>query len=243
MRPNIDRTRKSNSSSGRNSVFYALQERMRNLSFLPFQMCVLLWLGKKGFHSIQPLGRIHRRGRRVHGGADFTARLPGSEIEVAIQVRHWRSPLQRRAVDELWGFMLRHGVPAGLVICSSGVMAAAEKASGKFPGRPIELVSCATLCSSMVALELGVREQQGRWGVDEAFFRSAHELAFARAMSVVFSEDSATGRMAKALHAVRTRIGAIANNQPPEVRVPAFVLCAILVLLVLMLGYWFGGRR
>jgi hypothetical protein len=177
----------SNRSS--NSVFYQLVNRMQSLSFVPFQMCVMLWLGKKGLRSIRPLGRIHRRGRRSSSGADFLAKLKDSEVDVAIQVRHWRTPMQRRAVDEFWGFMLRNDVPLGVIVCGSTVMKSALKAAAEYPGRPIELVSCDRLCSSMAALELGVVEQQGRWVIDEGFFRSLHELGFASLMSVALEDE------------------------------------------------------
>lgn len=177
------------SSRNNNSVFYQLINRMQSLSFVPFQMGVMLWLGKKGLRSIRPLGRIHRRGRRSASGADFLANLRDSEVDVAIQVRHWRTPLQRRAVDEFWGFMLRNNVPLGVIVCSSPVMNSALKAAAEYPGRPIELVSCDRFCSSMAALELGVVEQDGRWIIDEAFFRSLHELGFASLMSVALDNQ------------------------------------------------------
>lgn len=217
---------------------------MRSLSFLPFQACIVLWLGRKGFRSIRPLGRIHRRGRRELGGADFLAKLPGSEVEVVIQVRHWRTPLQRRVVDELWGFMLRHGVPAGIVICSSGVMRAAETAAAKYPGRPIELIPCELLCSSMAALELGVSEQKGRWIVDEAFFRSAHQLALASVISSILSTKST----AKDLTTGSSRSKVTGPDLSPagvsrEVRLIPFSLCALGVLLLLLLWWLVGVLR
>src|SRR5438552_3583774 len=93
-----------NSSSG--SGFYgALTERLRNLSFPAIQTGVLLWLSAKGFRDIQVLKRSGARGRRLIGGADFIADSPHDpDIRVAVQVRHWRTPIQRRAIDELWGF-------------------------------------------------------------------------------------------------------------------------------------------
>lgn len=242
MRPNIDRTCNCNSSSGRNSVFYALQERMRSLSFLPFQTCVVLWLGVKGLRSIRSLGRIHRRGRRELGGADFLAKSPGNGVEVAIQIRHWRTPLQRRVVDELWGFMLRHGIPAGLVICSSGVMRAAETAAAKYPGRPIELIPCELLCSSMVALELGVSEQNGRWILNEAFFRSAHQLALANVVSTILSTSST----AKNLTAESNRSKAMGMDLSPvsaSLRKvgPVPTLIWVIGALLLLLLWWLMG--
>lgn len=241
MSPNTNRT--NNSGSRSNSVFYTLLEKMQSLSFLPFQMCVLLWLGSKGFRSVRPLGRIHRRGRRGNGGADFLAKPPGLEVDVAIQVRHWRTPLQGRAVDELWGFMLRNKVPLGLIICGSGILESAERTASEYPGRPVQLVSCRQLCSSMAELELGVVKPKDKWLVDEGFFRSVHKLAFASAMSV-----AAPGGMASRLiESALTRRGL--DKEPSEPAHTArpyrkwIVACAAALLAIIVLWLWLGGAR
>ncbi|MBI5707280.1 MAG: restriction endonuclease [Armatimonadetes bacterium] len=171
--------------------------KMQSLSFRPFQICVLLWLGAKGFGNIRPLGRHHQKGRRSRGGADFLAKVPGSNVGVAIQIRHWKTPVQRRAVDELWGFMLRNGVPSGLIVTNSSFMKSAPKAVPEFAGRPIQLVSCRDLCSSMASLELGLRKQGQQWILDESFFRSVDQLCFASTLG----SGSACARSARILAA------------------------------------------
>lgn len=182
--PNGSRTNDRGSSRNSSSAYYALFEKVQGLGFRSFLVCVMLWLGAKGFGLIQPLGRVHRRGRRRNGGADFLAMLPNSEAKVAISVRHWNSPLQRRVVDELWGYMLRNGVPMGLIVTNSRPTRSTERATEAYPGRPIQIVSCRQLCSSMAALELGVCRQRGSWILDEAFFRSVESLNFATALAI-----------------------------------------------------------
>lgn len=243
MSPNNVRTDNSSSGRNRNSAFYALMQKLRSLSFLPFQMTVLLWLGAKGFRSIRPLGRIHRRGRRTKGGADFLAKAPGSEVDVAIQVRHWRTPLQRRVVDELWGFMLRSGVPLGLIVTNSDVMKGADRAASEFPGRPIQLVSCGQLCSSLSSLELGLRRVRDNWVVDEGFFRTADKLTLASAMDVA----AGLGRRSRFHDGVRwTQLvsGEVRSPEgwPPVYGIWFWVAVAVAILVALI---WLesGGAR
>lgn len=243
MSPNNARTNDSGSSRNSNNAFNALLEKVRGLSFLPFQMCVLLWLGAKGFESIRPLGRIHRRGRRAKGGADFLAKAPGSETDVAIQVRHWRMPLQRRTVDELWGFMLRRGVPLGLIVTSSEVMKSAEKAVWEYPGRPIQLVSCRQLCSSMASLELGLRKAGSRWLIDEAFFESAGRLAFASAMGIAATPGPGS-RVLDGVCRLHGKSGEPRNpdSQPPILGTWLFI-AVVIALLAALLWLKLGSAR
>src|SRR5580704_537798 len=100
-------SRSTSDNSSSNVLYRALTERLRQLSFSAFETGVLLWLGAKGYRDICVLKRSAARGRRPIGGADFIARPPyDPTVKVAIQVRHWQTPIQRRAVDELWGFLL-----------------------------------------------------------------------------------------------------------------------------------------
>lgn len=184
--PNGSRTNDRGSSRNSSSAFYALFEEVQGLLFRSFLVCVMLWLGAKGFGLIQPLGRVHRRGRRRNGGADFLAKLPNSEAKVAVSVRHWNTPLQRRVVDELWGYMLRNSVPMGLIVTNSRPTRSTEMAANAYPGRPIQIVSCRQLCSSMAALELGLRKRGTHWILDEAFFRSVGSLSLTGALACRF---------------------------------------------------------
>lgn len=230
------------SSSNSNSAFYALVDRVQSLNFRAFQMCVMLWLGAKGLSNIRPLGRHHRRGRRLQGGAEFLAETSGSRADVAIQIRHWNSPIQRRAVDELWGFMLRRGVPLGLIVTNSRFMKSAEKAALEYPGRPIQLVSVRQLCSSMAALELGLAKVDSAWILDESFFRTIDRLDFAHWISKLSHV-----RSTPALGRARPSAGLGGEldhpeNRPPTLTVWAFLAAAILTFAVLL---WLklGGSR
>lgn len=244
MIPTSVRNNKSDSNSSRNSnsAFYTLLDRIQNLSFRPFQMCVLLWMGAKGFGKIRPLGRRHQRGRRSLGGADFLAQMPGSKIDVAVQVRHWQTPVQRRAVDELWGFMLRRGVPLGLIVTNSSFMKSAEKTALEYPGRPIQLVSGRQLCSSMAALEMGLTQTGTKWILDEPFFRSVGQLCFASAMG----KTSAHGGSARAL-AARCHLASLGGEpDQPESQPPSlllwYVLAAVALAIALLLWLKLGAR-
>ena len=179
--PNNNRTNNSNSSrpnsSSGSGLYTDLRLRLKNLSFSSFQNCVLLWLGAKGYRDICVLRRSAARGNRPKGGADFVASSPYSPtFKVAVQVRHWQTPIQRRAVDELWGFMLRHGVPSGLIVTNNGFYPRARAAALEFPGRPIRLVSVTQLAGSLAALGLAVEPAGERWVVSESYFRTLDRL-------------------------------------------------------------------
>lgn len=172
----------SNDSYGGNdsSNELILSNLIRQLSFRSLQTLVTLWLGKQGFTRIRSLGRWAKRGRRVIGGADLIACLPGSpDVYFAIQIKDCQSPIQRRSVDELRGFMLRSGIPSGMVITNSIFSRAVAKAVAGFPGRPIQLVSRFDLASSMTQLGLGVDAETGE--IDYGFFDNLHSLRFANA--------------------------------------------------------------
>lgn len=234
--------RSGNRNSSGNSAFYTLLDRIQSLSFKPFQMCVLLWMGAKGFGKIRPLGRHHQRGRRSLGGADFLAQMPGSRVDVAVQVRHWQTPVQRRAIDELWGFMLRRGVPLGLIVTNSRFMKSAEKAALEYPGRPIQLVSGRQLCSSMASLELGLAQADTKWTLDESFFRSVDQLCFASTMG----KATAHRPLARAL-AERCHLASLAGEPDhPESQPPYstlwYALAAVALAVALLLWLKLGGR-
>jgi len=177
----------SNSKPSRNSnsLFYAdLRERLRNLGFTSFQNCVLLWLGARGYGDICVLKRTAARGRRKVGGADFIGESPHEPgVKVAIQVRHWQTPIQRRAVDELSGFMIRQGIPQGLIVTNNYFYPRALQIASDCPGRPIRLVSVAQLAGSMAALGLGVEPGEDQWTVSEAFFRTLGRLRIASSLT------------------------------------------------------------
>lgn len=167
---------RSDNSNGSSSVYRALREKISQLDFLAFQMLVWLWLGAKGYRHMLSLGRHSARGRRQTGGADFIAILPNSDrVRVAIGLRHWQTPVQRRAIDELWGFMLRTGIPAGMIVTNGKFSPQAIQASAEFPGRPMTLVSGAQLAGSLAGLGLGVSPETGN-RLDPKLFRTLDGL-------------------------------------------------------------------
>ena len=173
----------SNSGGNSSSLYRGLRERVTQLDFPAFQTLVILWLRAKGFSHMSSLGRLHRRGRRSCGGADYLTQVPGSSnLPIAIQIRHWKTPLQRRVVDELFGFLLRHEVPLGMIITSAKVSLRAKTAPAEFPGRRIELVSLSRLVGSMAGLGLGVVKDPDL-RVDEPFFQMLGQVGLASRLS------------------------------------------------------------
>ncbi|MBX3117420.1 MAG: restriction endonuclease [Fimbriimonadaceae bacterium] len=176
---NHDDSRRYSDHSSSN-VFIALERKVRNLDFPSFQICTLLWLSRQGFSHVRSLGRCHQRGRRKNGGADFVALASQDpQVKIAIQLRHCQTPVQRRAIDELWGFMLRNGIPTGLVVSNGRYQDSAQRAINEYPGRPVQLVSLQDLSRSMINLGLGI-VQTDTWRVlDERYFDSLTHLRLA----------------------------------------------------------------
>ncbi len=145
-----------NDNNGRNSNsgFIGRIQGIRRLDFASFQALVLLWLGSQGYRHIRSLGRKSQRGRRSIGGADYLAVASGKdELRVAIQIRHRQTRISRSAVDELRGFMLRHGIPIGLIVTNTEFQRSATKAADSFPGRPIQLISAFGLAQALKSWE------------------------------------------------------------------------------------------
>jgi len=242
--PNNDRTNGKGSSrpnSSSNSGFYgALTKRLRNLSFSAFQTGVLLWLGAKGFRDIRALKRTAARGRRQIGGADFIGGFPHDpDVNVAIQVRHWQTPVQRRAIDELWGFMLRQGIPQGLIVTNSVFSPKAMTAALEFSGRPIKLVSVAQLAGSMAALGLGVEPTAKGRVVSEAFFRTLDQLRLASNLATDL-EPARIGRFGNR----SVGLDSISANPPSQPEDPQSLWWLLIVVLALsLLALALGGRR
>jgi hypothetical protein len=163
----------SDSSSG----FKRLRARLRHLDFKTFQRCVWLWLGASGYRHMRFLGRRGQRGGK-QSGPDFIVQIGVPDgIRIGVQVRHWKSPVSKRAVDELRGHMLRERLSAGMIVASSPSSRAALLAAAEYPGRPVRIVSVDRLAESMMAMELGVVD--GPFGIclDERFFRSVKHLS------------------------------------------------------------------
>jgi hypothetical protein len=229
--------RDSNSSRALNRE---LDFKLRVLPFRSFQQLVLLWLGAKGYRHIQSLGRHYRRGRRSIGGADFQAVMPGASIAVAIGLRHWSSPVSRRAVDELWGYMLRSGVPTGLIITNSTFSMRAIDSALEFPGRPIRFISRTRLVAWLICSGLGIRIVGGQQVVDEGFFRvlAASSLAgapgdppptisspFGQKIGMPCADNCTEGDSKRGTHL------------PP----PQLLLLVVALAILLSLLLWLGG--
>lgn len=154
----------SNSGSKRNSssgIYTQLKSRLESMSFQSFRTLVFLWLSAKGYRNVFVLKRSGSRGKRSHGGADFLAKSPHSPgSKVAIQVRYWKSPLQRRVVDELGGYMLREGIREGLIVTNSSIYPAARRSARELETKPVRLFSSAQLAGSMARSVLALRRSK-----------------------------------------------------------------------------------
>jgi hypothetical protein len=165
---------KRNNSSG---IYGQLKSRLESMGFQSFRTLVFLWLSTKGYRNVFALKRSGSRGRRPFCGADFLATSPNfPRVQVAIQIRHWRTPVQKRVVDELRGFMLRKGIHQGLIVTNSRFFPGALKSAREFSDEPVLLWSAAQLAGSMAALGLGVERVGGRVQIADWFFRGLKQI-------------------------------------------------------------------
>lgn len=230
----------SNSGSSNSSVSYGdLMRRLTNLSFSSFQTLVLLWLSAKGYRDICVLRRAGARGRRRTGGADFIVTSPHMpDVRVAVQIRYWNTPVQPRVVDELWGFMLRQGIPCGLMITNAGFYQRTIDAAREFPGRPIRLVSLAQLAGSLTNLGLSVERSGGQLRISGKFFRALQNLRLASAL--VTRGPARTG---PSLAPRRIDPGSLCGAQLVSHAVKRAVLAIAAILVVLVVLWLTGGSR
>lgn len=166
------------SRNGNSSSRILLMDRLARLEFRSFQHCVWLWLGASGHTHMRFLGRRSRRGTC---GPDFIARLGRDGMDIAVQIRHWKSPISKRAVDELRGILLRDNLSAGIIVATSECSNAAKIAAADFNGRPIRILGLSRFADSMVELGIGVRV--GRF--DERFFRTLDSLTLGHRRSPI----------------------------------------------------------
>lgn len=136
-----------NSSSG----LYATS-RIAALDFKRFQRCVWLWLGASGYRHMRFDGRRTQRGRGA-SAPDFIVRVGNDGMDVAVQVRHWNSPISKRAVDEFRGLLLRQNIPAGMIVAKSHCSRAARLAAAEYPGRPIRIIGIDRFVDSLLQLD------------------------------------------------------------------------------------------
>jgi len=139
-------------SGGNSSSGFYVASRIAALDFKRFQRCVWLWLGASGYKHMRSGGRRTERGRGA-SGPDFIVRVGEDGMDVAVQVRHWNSPVSKRAVDEFRGLLLRENIPAGMIVAKSHCSRAARLAAAEFPGRPIRIIGIDRFVESMMQLE------------------------------------------------------------------------------------------
>lgn len=111
-------------------------------------------------------GRRSQRGRKA-SGPDFLVRIGPDGMDIAVQVRHWKSRVSKRAVDELRGLMQRDGIPAGMIVASSTCSPAARLAAASFQGRPIRIIGVDRFYESLLSLGLSL---------DKRFFKMIEQF-------------------------------------------------------------------
>lgn len=221
----------SNSRRNSNSGIYGeLTTRLRLLNFQAFRTLVFLWLNAKGYGQVQVLRRSASRGRRPAGGPDFLAISPHlPRTRVAIQIRHWQTPVQKRVVDEMRGWMLRLGIPHGLIVTRSSFFPGARRAARELEGKPIGLWPAPRLAGSMAALGLGVERQGNRCELAEWFFRGLSQIR----LGYSFKDRSPGAHLAKQSAALRlpSIVGTgFGKNWPDGLwQIVAILLTALLV--------------
>lgn len=230
-----------NSNSRRNSnsgIYGELTTRLRMLSFQAFRTLVFLWLNAKGYRQVQVLKRSASRGRRPTGGPDFLAISPYlPRTRVAIQIRHWQTPVQKRVVDEMRGWMLRLGIEQGLIVTRSSFCPGARRAAREIEGKPVVLWPAPRLAGSMAALGLGVERQGNRFELAEWFFRGMNQIR----LGYSFKDRSPRAHLAKQSTTLRlsSAVGpGFGENWPDGLwRIVVILLVALLVAIL------FGSSR
>ncbi len=207
----------SHSCSSSNSGFRA-QSRLASLDFKSFQRCVWIWLGASGYKHMRFCGRRSQRGRKAFG-PDFLVRIGQDGMDVAVQVRHWKSRVSKRAVDELRGLMLRDGVAAGMIVASSTCSPAARFAAADFQGRPIRIIGVDRLCESLLSLGLSL---------DEQFFKMIEQIAL--------GTPAASGAVIKARRLASEQLSD-ADFGGPGPTLP-LTLALLVALVVILLTWW-----
>lgn len=205
---------RSISGSNSNSGLYA-KRRLANLDFGSFQRCVWLWLGASGYQHMRFCGRRTQRGRAA-SGPDFLVRIGPDGMDVAVQIRHWKSPVSKRAVDELRGVLLRDDIPAGMIVATSPCSRAARIAAADFQGRPIRIIGIDRLSESLHTLGLEL---------DERFFRLIRQFTLGSA------EAAPRARAARLVAVERAEPGFADPTPRFDLLVLAFALLAGLIVL------------
>lgn len=195
------------------SSFYT-RIKLASLDFKSFQRVIWLWLGASGYQNLRTLGRGKQRGRGSVG-PDFLVQVGDDGLDVAVQIRHWKSPLTKRAVDELRGILLRDHIPAGMIVCPTRISKAARFAAADYTGRPIRVIGIESLADSMEALDL----------VSPAFFRSIQALNL--------GYDQAPGRIRPSGQAIDFALPPLEPD--PHIRLVVLALVLLVALFVWLL--------
>lgn len=230
-----------NSNSKRNSnsgIYSELTSRLRMLNFQAFRTLVFLWLSAKGYRQVLALKRSASRGRRPTGGPDFLAISPHApRTRVAIQIRHWQSPIQKRVVDEMRGWMLRLGIRQGMIVTRSSFFPGARRAAGELESKPIVLWPAPRLAGSMAAMRLGVERQGNRFELAELFFRGMNQIQ----LGYSFKDRSPGAHFAN--QSTPIRLSSVVGPGFGENWPDGFWRIVVILLVALLVAILFGSFR
>jgi restriction endonuclease Mrr len=134
--------------------------RLICLRYLEFAFCVKRVLEHSGYQRVRLSNRKHLRGRTEEGGFDMIVYQETGlgVVPVLVQVKRYTRPVSRRAVDEVRGAQLRHGISYAVLVTTATISRAARNAAAAYPGRPVRLIDGGELGTMMLAARIGVKE-------------------------------------------------------------------------------------
>jgi len=183
-----------------------LWEQLYALPYGSFLVLIARLLEKQGSKNVQALNRRGFVGRNRSGGWDMEAILPGQFSAIKgregtrciIQVKQFKDlAVQQRTVDELRGCCLRASAGMGLLITTSRFSPVARAAAQSSPLAPVGLIDGEQLLTLLVDQKLGVRQSQdGKWEVDQDYFRTLVSAPIASRVRSTFGKTQAAPRAA-----------------------------------------------
>lgn len=165
--------------SAKSAIRLQLLQRLNTLDLPAFERLVIQLLRQTGYHEVQLVERIDRRGRTLIGGLDARA-FAGTDIADCLtiaQIKRHTDLVPRRCIDEIRGAMLRLGGRHGVIVSTSTFSPAARQAASTVELLPVALIDGEALVDLLVGRNLGVKTvtvtrmvTSEEEVIDEAFF-------------------------------------------------------------------------
>ena len=154
-----------------------LLDKLTQIPFAHFELCIKQLLVALGYERPQSLGRRYFRGGAKTGGADIQTFLATDRIAVPVLVvlKQFKRDVQLRYVDELRGSLARRRVTHGLIVTTSRFPKRAEEAARSGDSR-IDLIDGETLAGLLLTYGIGVKTiQTTSIAVDDDYFETLGE--------------------------------------------------------------------